>query len=387
MAKECLYMREFNKNLDMRLMIELKNEEYIYSPYSLMLITYLLYSGAVDKTRDDISNIIGKKILYEMNNNGIKDIDIIKYMNYENKKIMRSKYMKITNIFLINDYYKSFIKNEYIEMLKKFGNLSFCDFNKKKEIVMYNNNYIKRFTNGLIETMINEEMLDEKVQFIMCNLIYFKAPWKKKFNFYGQKYFTRLDGKKIDCNYMHNESINYYYEDNNLKVIEIPYDDESFRFGIIIPNNNYGSSYEIYDYYYIKNLSKEKVDLTIPKFSKKSSIEIKKIYKKIGCNSMFDVDKAQFFNIFDEYNNILNILNIFNKKENFFISNILQEAVIIIDENGTEAAAKTTVYFKNFIESHESKKYFVANSTFQYYIRYIPDDLIIFKGVYDGKNE
>ena len=68
-----------------------------------------------------------------------------------------------------------------------------------------------------------------------------------------------------------------------------------------------------------------------------------------------------------------------------YVSFILQEAVIIVDEEGTEATAATIAsLYTNFNQRSSDVPVFRADRTFQYVVRYIPTNTILFTGVYDG---
>ncbi len=68
---------------------------------------------------------------------------------------------------------------------------------------------------------------------------------------------------------------------------------------------------------------------------------------------------------------------------------MIHEAVVIVDEQGTEAAATTVCEVRKMclsIEEPEPIIEFYANHPFVYYIKHTraPDNTIVFVGAYDG---
>ena len=90
----------------------------------------------------------------------------------------------------------------------------------------------------------------------------------------------------------------------------------------------------------------------LPKFTQESEIQPIDLLKSLGINRMFEhLD-----------------LDIFDKNYGF-ASEIVQKVKIIVDEEGTEAAAVTMFSDCRGIPEHIT---FKADHPFQYYIKHIP---------------
>lgn len=75
-----------------------------------------------------------------------------------------------------------------------------------------------------------------------------------------------------------------------------------------------------------------------------------------------------------------------SQDNNIYISTMVHEAVVIVDENGTEAAAVSMAISKNFSHPEPSKPIvFYANRSFVYYIRHMSTNTILFLGDYQGQ--
>ena len=67
--------------------------------------------------------------------------------------------------------------------------------------------------------------------------------------------------------------------------------------------------------------------------------------------------------------------------DTLYISDIVHQAYIVVNESGTEATAVTAMLSANCASS-EKKIHFVANHPFIYYIRYTKSNTILFVGHY-----
>ena len=91
--------------------------------------------------------------------------------------------------------------------------------------------------------------------------------------------------------------------------------------------------------------------------------------KKLGVNDLFSSDSADLNLIGDE----------------LYVSEIMHEAVVIVDEQGTEAAAFTAVMLATrSAKIQQQPILFKADHPFIYYIKHNTSNLILFIGFYDA---
>jgi serpin B len=129
-----------------------------------------------------------------------------------------------------------------------------------------------------------------------------------------------------------------YYEDEKLKMIELPYDD-NLSMIILLPSEKYNSvidyiKKEKEDYTLIHNKLKEtkNVKLYLPKFKIEYSSSLKESFKKMGMKLAFSTNA-----------NLKKLFSDSNLSKNIFIEDILHKTYIKIDEEGTEAASASAV--------------------------------------------
>jgi serpin B len=222
------------------------------------------------------------------------------------------------------------------------------------------NSEISSLTNGLIQNVLNEIPTDS---FVLVNAVYFKSTWKNAFNikYTSQETFRGNSIRQVpmmnatnDCNYVSIKDIG--------RLLELDYADGEFTMGFLLPT----SSFTLGQFTQIdsSSLKKQEVHYSIPKFTQRSNVELTSGYTQLGIKQLFNAPELPF--IFASTGN----------------SKLFHQAVIIIDELGTEAAAATKMYVTNCVKETPKPIEFKLNIPFYYYIRHRPTDTIVFIGHY-----
>ena len=184
------------------------------------------------------------------------------------------------------------------------------------------NGYIKDFTAGLIPELIPAGAITPDTDYVITNVIYLNAPWKVPFRKPDTKPrdFTLDDGTVTQANAMVAEADVRLWEEDDVTFVGIPYTHDDLEFQVIMPKAGTFQQYrEQVTAQDIRDLSDaayfELADLQFPKFEVRSAPPVIETLLALGL-------PAEFFGP---------------------ITEILHEAVVIIDEERTEAAAATAV--------------------------------------------
>lgn len=353
--------------------INSSGDGYVVSPFSISYLTLILYLGATNETKREIGSLFSLK-------NAANDekiiLDVIKMRN----ELIKSGIVKIENGYFINEKYYNKIKSVFLSLLQKNGFIKNYNLKNKSKVVKEVNEWITKITNGLINNILSNEDISENTQMILANCIYFKSMWKNKFPTVNTEFnsFYSSDNNRKKVQFMNQKEFFFYYEDTELQLLEMDYQNRDFSFGIFLPKNNLNRFYHIENY--LSSMNQTKVNVFIPKFTQKNKINLQSIFSSMSCSRMFDNREAEFYNMI-EYN----INGITNINDVLYVGEILHDAVIIIDEEGTEATAATIVTMNcAYSFNIEQNIIFRADHTFQYYLRYKPLNLILFTGIYDG---
>ena len=342
------------------------DKNYMVSPFSLKMAMSLAANGADGTTKDEILTAFGIDNL-DSYNTAAKEL-IERYegtssvkLNVANSiwlnKDVAGKDIKFTDEYkkLVSEYYKGTASEE-----------------DAKNIAMKINSWVEKKTNNKIKNLLPEG--DAKFLSVLVNTIYFKGEWAEQFEEYATKEedFTDRNGKVEKTDFMHKTERYRFYEDENMKMVRVPYKGGKTAMYLVLPTNE--DKMEIATA--LDNMNSYKVRLSFPKFKTEYSLSFKEILKHIGIEKAFEKWEAEF----DEV-----MFKGVKEGENVYVDDVLQKTFIEVDENGTEAAAATAVIMNKATSigpGMEEIKEFKADRPFIYFIRDDVTHEVLFIGEY-----
>lgn len=342
------------------------DKNYMVSPFSLKMAMSLAANGADGTTKDEILTAFGIDNL-DSYNTAAKEL-IERYegtssvkLNVANSiwlnKDVAGKDIKFTDEYkkLVSEYYKGTASEE-----------------DAKNIAMKINSWVEKKTNNKIKNLLPEG--DAKFLSVLVNTIYFKGEWAEQFEEYATKEedFTDRNGKVEKTDFMHKTERYRFYEDENMKMVRVPYKGGKTAMYLVLPTNE--DKMDIATA--LDNMNSYKVRLSFPKFKTEYSLSFKEILKHIGIEKAFEKWEAEF----DEV-----MFKGVKEGENVYVDDVLQKTFIEVDENGTEAAAATAVIMNKETSigpGMEEIKEFKADRPFIYFIRDDVTHEVLFIGEY-----
>ncbi len=194
-------------------------------------------------------------------------------------------------------------------------------------------------TNGRIKDLV-KEIQPEEVMFLV-NAVYFKAPWSSTFDkaLTRPAPFTRLDGSSVTVPTMWRDGNFRMLITPELSAVELPYGDSAFSMVLLAPASGHALDPVVARLEpqrwsaLLDSLYVGRAYLTLPKFTFDYGKRLNDALSHMGMAVAFDWQRANFGRIAD-----LSQLG-----GNLYISRVDQKAFITLDENGTEAAAATSV--------------------------------------------
>lgn len=332
-----------------------QTESFIFSPLSIYEALYLLLIGAKEQTSKELSRLL-KTI---PSSEDIRTMIRLKKQFGDNNTI-------INKIYIRNG---APVKMSYVNALAPI-----CDTKKAifdDTFVTIVNSDIKNLTHGLIPKILdntNKDML-----MLILNVIYFKGMWQKTFSESESIPDTFYSSPLRSVTFMKQESSFMYGEDADYQLIEKPYRDNIFTMGFFLPKDSAATMDNLDTQrinYIMSHLSSRIVNVSIPKFKQQYRNDLNDIIKQLGVKTIFDTS-VNFGHIFASTGH-----------KSYFVSKVIHEAVITVDEKGTEAAAMTAIITVYSAFSRDRPIIFNANHPFAYYIRHIPSNIIVFLGKY-----
>lgn len=371
------YIVNANNKFAFDLYSQLDNDENVFfSPYSISSAMAVVYEGARGGTASEI-----KSALYFPDNEALRSNFIAAYENI-NKKNNNYELSTVNDLWIdktlpIKQDYLDVIMNHY---KAKASNVDFV--NNKEKARKTINDYISRQTKKRIPELLKSGNIDVMTKLIITNAIYFKGDWEEPFeedNTKNRSIFHKTDTQNIEVDLMYkydSEDLNYT-EDKDVQILELPYKGDDLSMLIVLPKKDLNSikpilTKERLDKYRLNMEAKKIGTIALPKFELDTKYELAKDLDSLGIKKAFNASTADFSGIATNSNG-KNLLS---------ISEVIHQAYVKVDEEGTEAAAATVVVMKTAAPAEkETKKInFIANKPFMFIIQENNSGNILFMG-------
>lgn len=322
-----------NNELGFKLLAEVeadKHDNTFISPTSLFAALSMVYNGADGETKEEIANVLQ-----------VKGIDVSD-LNQANAALQSmlgkdsdAVQLDIANSIWLNDNFH--FQEEFADNNKGYFNagikeIDVLDKASAKKI----NDWVKSATNEKIEDIV-EDPLSPNLVALLLNAIYFKGDWTHEFDkkLTENRPFHLKDGTTKEVPLMSMQRELAYMENDDFQAVKLPYGEEEMSMKVFLPNEN-------------KNLEEFKKSLTsetwsawdaefmsqegtilLPKFQLEYEEVLNEALEKLGMGSAFD-ERADFTKMVQEDASLV-------------ISEVKQKTYIDVHEEGTEAAAVTSI--------------------------------------------
>ena len=267
------------------------------------------------------------------------------------------------------------VKIRFQENLKKAFNssVSAIDITNSANAARNINKWIENNTGCKIKDVITENMITKRTMMVLINAIYFRAKWKTPFNQNKTKmedfFMSGNKTAKVPTMHLTTNVLLVELDKFKTKVIRLPYEGDKVVMDILLPGDRDGlndmeakiSSVDV------ALLIKEKavnttVRIQLPKFSFGTETKLKKPLEKLGIKAIFQSGGLEGMST-----------------DNLLVNQIIQKAVIKVDEEGTEAAAVTVATIVA-VSARPPPTNFIADHPFLFLLKEASTGLIIFRG-------
>lgn len=305
-----------------------------FSPYSISTALTMTYEGARGKTAEEMQEVL--RIPKSDEKRRLESAKIYDQMNKGNKEY---KLSTANALWAQKDY--QFLE-EYINNVEEYyggktTNLDFIRETEKSRVTI--NDWVENQTNNKIKNLIPKGAVNSITRLVLTNAIYFKGAWVLQFNEKDTKdeNFKTNSGKTVKVPMMKltgdDAEFNYVKADK-VQVLELPYDGEDLSMLLILPEE--GDLKKLERSISVKKLSewkgalkKQRVDIYIPKFKFETKYFMAETLKKMGMPMAFKWPGADFSGM--------------DGTKDLYIDNVIHQAFVEVNEEGTEAAAATAV--------------------------------------------
>jgi serpin B len=351
--------------LDLYRRLREKEGNIFFSPWSIssaMAITLEGARGETEREMRTVLNLPGEE----------RRPAFARFYNEINRKEKRYELDMANAFWAQKDFH---FLDSYFDVIKKYygGNVENLDFigdteGSRKTI----NRWVEGKTKEKIKDLIPQGAIDGQTRLVITNAIYFKGQWIKQFDQKNtqESEFRVTPDKAVKVQMMNLQDAKFKYtEDETVQILELPYAGEELSMLILLPKEDSPDKVEStlvaekLDEWRV-SMKEEQVDVYLPRFKLETKYSLIETFKELGLKQAFDPGQADFSGM--------------TGRRDLFISKIIHQAFVEVNEEGTEAAAATGVVMT--LTAMPTKKIFMVDHPFIFIIMDRTTGAIFFLG-------
>ena len=334
------------------------------SPLSISSAITMTYNGADGTTKQAIKETLGFAPQTDTEIN-----ESFKMLSELLTNIDKTVTFSTANSIWFNQQYKlqaPFVQKNENYFGATVKGLDFGSANAKDAI----NNWVKSKTNDKIKSIVDNINADDVMYLV--NAIYFKGTWTYQFDkqLTRKADFRKEDGSSVSTDFMTLKNGQYaYYADATKQVVDLPYGNKQFSMTLVLPIG----SKTVADITpelnsanlstWLTNAHSSSLELRLPKFKMEYEKELKEVLTQLGMG-IASSNQANFSQMVQGSN------------QQFAISEVKHKSYLDVNEEGTEAAAATSVG----IITTSLPQPIIADRPFVFLIREKSSNAILFIG-------
>jgi serine protease inhibitor len=310
--------------------VSTSGKNIMVSPLSISMAFGMVRNGAAGTTLEAISNTLGMA--------GMTDAEI----NESYKYIMETfggldpqvKLSIANSIWYENTFT---VEQPFIATNQEYFNaeVNALDFSDP-EAVNTINKWVSDNTNQLIPKILSQ--IPDNMVMYLINAIYFKGQWKYTFdkNLTSSKPFYLEDGTVVNAPGMLQHASLMYYKGSGFEAVELPYNQGNYNMEVLLPSRG-NTVNDVISQLSLENWNNwsehhvcSDIQIQLPKFKFSYDQDpMIPILSDMGMTVAFDLNNADFTRI--------------NSNGGLYISDVKHKTFIETNEEGTEAAAVTSI--------------------------------------------
>jgi serine protease inhibitor len=357
----------FAFDLFQQIATEQPNENIFISPFSVSTALQMLANGAAGKTKSEIQSVLKTENLPQNK------------LNTACKELNQSLKSQTNVILDLADgiwYQNNFrLKPEFIAADKEFfgAELAPVDFESPKSADIIND-WANKETRGKINGVVSFPF-PALTRVILANAIYFKGKWDEPFDkrLTKPRDFYLTDGGKKQVPMMSQHKTFSYLENGDFQAVRLPYAGDGLAMYLFLPAKNSSPQKLVAEFRggkwtekIMPRFSDREGTVIFPKFKLNYDILLNKTLQALGMRQAFS-DDAVFSAMADEP---------------LRISAVKQKSFVDVNEEGTEAAAVTTVAMESMAIERPLKPFeMIVDRPFLFVIADNQTQTILFMGL------
>lgn len=296
-----------------------------FSPISLYYALALTATGTQGNTNAEVLALLGADDLAKLSAQSGNLFRLL-YTDNDITKLKMANSLWLDDNFSVND---AFIKNAVEQFYAWIYTADFLQDSTAQAV----SQWIKANTGGTIEPEIE---LTPDMMMLIINTVYFYDEWLENFDkdLTAEDVFYKADNTEVKADFMSKTfGAHGYYKGADFTRIDLPLKGQG-AMSFVLPDKGVAvdefltSSDRLRSALTGGERDTAKVIFKMPKFKYGSEFKLADMLKKLGVKDMFD-DNADF--------------SALSAEDGLYVSDIIQQSHIGVDENGVEAAAYTMV--------------------------------------------
>ncbi len=323
-------INQFGFELCRELFTTQKDKNLLVSPFSIAIALTMTTNGANGATRKAMADCLGFE---EANLTSINH----QAQALTQELIQRDPQleMKIANSLWARKGVE--IRRDFIQRLHQFydADVTVLDFNAPDAVTKINN-WVSKKTGNLIKAIVNR--INPEHALFVINAIYFKGKWQHQFDpkLTADGKFHLPDGTTQKVKMMANSGKFNYLAGDGFEAVELPYGKGKMSMFLFLPAEGIKLegflqkfTMDNWQASYLPLFESRQGSIKLPRFQIEYEQSLKEVLIRMGMGIAFDLERADFSGM--------------SKKAQLAIGDVKHKSFIEVQEEGTEAAAVTSV--------------------------------------------
>jgi serpin B len=351
----------------------------VFSPMSIVTALAMTYAGAEGDTAREMADTLHFTISADAIHKAFSTLDnTLALRNFQQKNAEgkdEGVVLKTANSLWAQDgltFEQAFLDTLAVNYS---AGVRLVDYQTAAEVARQAiNKWVSGQTNDKIPELLAEGVLDSLTRLVLVNAVYLDATWANQFdpNSTHDGDFTTLAGETVTAKMMSQSTVLPYSSGEGWQAVLLPYLQEDLDMMLIVPDQGRFAEVEsqladgLIDTAAGTVKWDQEVALTMPKFKFRTQTYLTQTLGALGMKAAFDPDTADFSGM--------------TKQEKLYISDVIHEAYIDVDEEGTEAAAATAVVMRATAAMPTQQVELNIDRPFLFVIRDRPTGMMLFMG-------
>ena len=317
-----------------------------YSPYSISLALAMTYAGARGETEQQMADTLRFILSQDRLHSAFNGLDLELAGRGEGAESTDEEGFRLNIVNALWGQEDFEFLSEFLDLVaENYGaGLRLLDFvNEAEDSRIVINDWVSGQTEGRIEDLIPEGVIDELTRLVLTNAIYFNAAWLYPFT-EGQTKdgaFHLLDGGEVTVPMMRRTASFGLAKGDGFQAVELPYDGGELSMVILLPDTGRFEGFEgSLDADLERNITEglvpTHVALTMPKFEFESDFGLADILGAMGMPVAFVSSLGPCTSEMADFSGMTGTCDL-------YIKEVVHKAFVSVDEAGTEATAATAV--------------------------------------------